>query len=625
MGPARRLTRRRFGQLALGAGATAVLMRNAYAQVATETPLHGLSAFGDLRYPADFDHFDYASPDAPSGGQMNLAVAYWQFNQSPQAFDTLNTFVLQGNAPPRMEALYDALMTASLDEPDSLYCALAETVSLSKDRNVFTFRLRPQATFSDGKPVTAADVAFSYETLKDKGHPSLVVTLRNVDRVVADDERTVRIVFSGRQNYQDALQAMVLPVLQKAFFAGKDFERVTNEEIVGSGAYRIGRYAFGRFIEYERRDDYWGKELGFARGLGHFKTLRIDFFRDRQPALEAFKKGLITFREEFTSKDWATEYDFPAVRRGAVVKREFSEEKLPRFQCWALNQRRERFADTNVRHAVNLCFDFEWTNTNLMFGQRIHSDSPFQGSEFMAKGSPSEAELSVLEPLRGKIPDEVFGPVWTQPVSDGSGRDRRMLREASNLFAKAGWANKGGKLTNEKGEIFRLEFLIRGAEQQRVYTKMIDNLKLLGADASLRLVDEAQYQDRLNRYDYDMMLAAFSLGATPTRESLSIFFGSDAADRPGAYNYPGMASEAVDSLITRAGAATSREELSVVLSALDRVLRWRLDWLPNITAEGHRAAYWDMFGFKEPKPDYSWPVESLWWFDAEKAKAIGKA
>ena len=625
MATALSLTRRRFGQLALGAGAATILLRDAYAQIPTETPLHGLSAFGDLKYPPDFDHFDYASPDAPAGGQMNLSVAYWQLNQSPLAFDTLNTFVLQGNAPPRMEMLYDALMTTCLDEPDSLYCALAETVSLSKDRNVLTFKLRPQALFSDGKPVTADDVAFSYATLKEKGHPSLLVTLRNVEQVVADDERTVRIVFSGKQNYQDALQALVLPVVQKAFFEAKDFERVTNEEIVGSGGYTIGRYGFGRFIEYERRADYWAKDLGFAKGLGHFQTLRIDFFRDRQPALEAFKKGLITFREEFTSKDWATEYDFPAVQRGAVIKREFPDEMVPHFQCWALNQRRERFADTNVRHAVNLCFDFEWTNTNLMFGQRIHCDSPFQGSQFMATGSPSEAELVLLEPLRGEIPDEVFGPIWTQPVSDGSGRDRKMLREASNLFAKAGWANQGGRLKNTKGETFQIEYLVSGAEQQRVYAKMIDNLRLLGADASLRLVDAAQYQDRLNRYDFDMILAAFSLSATPTREGLSIFFGSDAVDRPGAYNYPGMASEAIDSLITTAGAATSRKDLVVVLTALDRILRWRLDWLPNITAEGHRAAYWDMFGFKEPKPDYGWPVESLWWFDEARAKAVGKA
>ena len=625
MATAMRLSRRRFGQMALGAAAATVMPGLAFAQIETGAPLHGLSAFGDLKYAPDFDHFDYASPEAPGGGQMNLSVAYWQLNQSPLAFDTLNTFVLQGNAPPRMELLYDALMTASLDEPDSLYCALAETVTLSNDRNVFTFRLRPEARFSDGAPVTAADVAFTYETLKEKGHPSLLVALRNIETVVADDERTVRLVFTGQQNYQDALQALIIPIVPKAFFEARDFGRVTDEKIPGSGGYDIGRHAFGRFVEYERRSDYWAKDLGFAKGLGHFQTLRIDFFRDRQPALEAFKKGLITYREEFTSKDWATEYDFPAVRRGAVVKREFPDETLPHFQCWALNQRRARFADTHVRQAVNLCFDFEWTNQNLLFGQRIHSDSPFQGSPFMATGSPSDAELRLLEPLRGQIPDEVFGAVWTQPVSDGSGRDRKMLREASDLFAKAGWTNQGGRLKNTKGETFQIEYLTRGAEQQRVYAKMIDNLKLLGANASLRLVDAAQYQDRLNRYDFDMILAAFALGATPTREGLSIFFGSDAVDRPGAYNYPGMASEAVDGLITKAGAAKSRDELTVVLTALDRVLRWRLDWLPNITSEGHRVAYWDMFGFKEPKPGYGWPVESLWWFDEAKARAIGKA
>ncbi len=617
-------TRRHFGQMMLGAGIAAILPGRPFAQVATDQPLHGLSAFGELKYPPDFDHFDYATPDAPAGGQMNLAVAYWALNQSPLTFDTLNSFVLQGNAPPRIEKLYDSLVVAAMDEPDAIYCALAETVTLSADRNSFTFSLRPQARFSTGDPVTADDVVFSYETLKEFGHPSLQVALRNVAEAVAEDAATVRITFSGAQSYQDALDALGMPILPRAFFADRDFATVSTEAIPGSGAYAIGRYEFGRYIEYIKRPDYWAKDLNFARGLGHFDTLRIDFFRDRQPALEAFKKGLITFREEFTTKDWATEYDFPAVQRGEVIKREFAAEKRPRFQCWALNQRRERFADARVRRAINMCFDFEWTNANLLFGQRVHSDSPFQGSEFVATGKPSEAELALLEPLRGTIPDEVFGEVWVQPVSDGSGRDRRLLREASQLFAEAGWRRDGNRLVNAAGEPFRLEYLTYGQEQKRVYAKFVDTLRTLGVNATMRLVDPAQYQERINRYDFDMVLAAFSLGATPTREGLSLFFGSDAVDRPGAYNYPGMASEAVDTLIGHAARATNRAELVTALLALDRVLRWRLDWLPNITADGHRAAFWDIFGFREDKPDYSWPVETLWWYEAEKAKALGR-
>ncbi|WP_206455238.1 extracellular solute-binding protein [Aurantimonas marina] len=619
------LTRRRFGQLALAAGATAALPRTPFAEVATDTPLHGLSAFGELKYGPDFSHFDYANPEAPQGGQMNLAVSNWTLNQSPMTFDTLNTFVLQGNAPPRMESLYDALMVASLDEPDAIYCALAESVAVSKDRNAFTFKLRPEAKFSTGEPVTADDVVFTYETLKEVGHPSLQVVLRAVSEITAEDARTVRIGFSGDQSYQDALNAFGIPIVPRAFFEDKEFDRVSGETIPGSGRFAIARSEFGRFIEYRKREDYWAKDLPFARGLDHFDMLRIDFFRDRQPALEAFKKGIITFREEFTTKDWATEYDFPAVASGAVVKREFPGEERPKFQCWALNQRRTRFADSRVRHAINMCFDFEWTNANLLFGQRIHSDSPFQGSEFVAEGQPSEAELALLGPLRGDIPDAVFGEVWVQPVSDGSGRDRVMLREATRLLGEAGWTRRGNRLVNEAGEPFRLEFLTQGQEQQRVYAKFMETLRVIGIDASTRLVDAAQYQDRVNRFDFDMILAAFSLGATPTRESLSLFFSSDAADRSGAYNYPGMTSKAVDTLLAKAGSANSRADLVTAMRALDRVLRWRLDWLPNISSNVHRAAFWNIFGFKDTKPDYGWPVESLWWFDKDKARAIGRA
>ncbi|UIJ71418.1 extracellular solute-binding protein [Aurantimonas sp. HBX-1] len=616
------LTRRRFTQLALAAGAAPLLLRDAFARVTTGTPLHGLSAFGDLKYGPDYTHFDYASPDAPVGGQMNLAVSNWVLNQSPETFDTLNTLVLQGNAPPRIESLYDGLMLSSLDEPDAVYGGLAESVTLSEDRRSFTFRLRPEARFSTGAPVTADDVVFSYETLKEEGHPSLQVTLRELEEVVAVDPETVRIRFTERQSYQDALGALSLPIMPRTYFADREFARVGREGIPGSGRFEVARFEFGRFIEYRKRPDYWAKDLPFSRGLDLFETIRIEFFRDRQPALEAFKKGIITFREEFTSKAWATEYDFPAVARGEVITREFPGEKLPRFQCWALNQRRERFADSRVRHAINMCFDFEWTNANLMFGQRIHSNSPFQGSDFVAEGTPSPAELALLEPLRGSIPDAVFGEVWVQPVSDGSGLDRALLRQATTLFAEAGWRLDGNRMLNEAGEAFRLEFMTYGQEQERVYAKFIDTLRRIGLDASIRFVDPAQYQDRVNRFDFDMILAAFSLTPTPTREGLTLFFGSDARDRPGAYNYPGMADEAVDALIAAAGAAQDRADLVTAMRALDRVLRWRLDWLPNISSNVRRAAFWDIFGFKETKPDYAWPVERLWWLDPAKAGAV---
>ncbi len=618
-------SRRRFGQFVLAAGGAATLPRTLFAQSPTDTLVHGLSAYGDLKYPADYPHFDYASPNAPRGGAMNLGVANWALNQSPQTFDTLNTFTLAGNAAPRLERLYDALMVSSLDEPDAIYGALAESVSISPDRNGFTFALRPEARFSTGAPVTAADVAFSYGILKEKGHPSLAITLREVVEAVAVDERTVRLRFSGQQTHQDALGALTVPIVPAAFFEGRAFERTGLDAIPGSGRYAIKRFAVGRFIEYERRADDWARNLPFARGLDHFETLRIDFFRDRQPALEAFKKGQITFREEFTTRSWATEYDFPAVREKRVVRAEFPEEKRPRFQCWALNQRRERFRDARVRRAINLCFDFEWTNRNLLFGLRTHSDSPFEGSDYKAAGVPSPAELAILEPLRGQVPAEAFGEAWVQPVSDGSGLDRRILRDAVRLLAEAGWTQQGGRLRNARGEPFALEYLINGAEQSRVYGKFLETLKRIGVDASFRLVDEAQYQDRQRRFDFDMILIAFSLSATPTRPSLELFFGSKQAGVEGSYNLPGMRDAGVDRLIEIVGAAEDRDTFAAAMRCLDRVLRARLDWIPNINAGVHRVAYWDMFGFKEEKPDYAFPVESLWWFDAARARAIGRA
>lgn len=620
-----RITRRHFGQLVLGAAATGALPRLSFGQVPADTPRHGISAFGELKYAPDYPHFDYANLEAPQGGRLTLTVPNWLFNQSPLTFDTLNTFVLQGNAPPRIEGLYEGLMTSSLDEPDALYGALAETVAMSADENRFTLSLRPEARFSTGEPVTARDVVFSYETIKAEGHPSLAFALQEVETVTALDDGRVEIAFTGNQSIPAALAALSLPILPADFFEDREFARTGMTEIPGSGRWRVGRYEAGRYIEYEKRDDYWGKDLPFARGLDHFKTLRVEFFRDRNAELQAFKAGLTTLREEFTTAAWATEYDFPAVREGRVTRDTFPDVRRPRFQCWAFNQRRARFADTRVRRALNMCFDFEWTNANLMYGLRTHADSPFENSDFKAQGSPSVEELAILEPLRDKLPEEVFGEVWVQPVTDGSGRDRAILRQASELLAAAGWTRSGSGLVNEAGEVFRLEYMASDPEQVRVYGRMIETMRLLGIDASIRVVDAAQYQERQNRYDFDMILAAFGLGNTPTRDSLDMFFGSVSADRNGAYNYPGMADEGVDALIRVVDSAASRAELEIAMRCLDRVLRARLDWVPNITSGQRFIAWWDMFGIPEEWPEYGAPPESLWWYDEDKARAIGRA
>ena len=616
-------TRRRFlvGAASLGA---LLASRPLFAAVPANTPVHGLSAFGDLKYPAGFTTFDYANPDAPNGGIMRLQPGNWLFNQNVQTFNTLNSFVRTGSAPPRMELCFDSLMGGSLDEPDSIYGLVAETVTISEDRNSFLFRLRPEARFHDGSPITAEDVAFSYNLLKKDGHPSLMLVLADMTAAEALGENEFRLVFSGKQSERTILSASTFPILSKKDLENKPFDSSRIEPFLGSGPYRVGNLSAGRYIEYERVKDDWANHLPFRNGLYHFDRIRIDFFSDRNAAFEAFKKGETEWRGEFTSAVWATQYDFPAIREGKVVKREFPDELRPSFYCKALNQRRERFRDPRVRKAIARCFDFEWINRNLFHDLYRRSQSTFEGSPYVAEGLPSEEELALLEPLRGMIPDEAFGEAVIQPKTDGSGNDRTILREASRLMQEAGWERKDGTLRNKSGEPFTLEILVNDETFQRISASFIRNLRSIGIDANVRQVDSSQYQLRTSSFDFDMIDVAFSLGATPSRDTLLQFFHSSTVDLQGGNNYVGMADEAVDQLVEIAAKADNREDFVVAMKALDRVLRARLDWIPNWDSPNHRVAYWNKFGFREPKPDYGFPVEALWWYDEEKAKAIGK-
>jgi microcin C transport system substrate-binding protein len=619
------IPRRSFLVLSGAALAAPFLSPNAGAAPKTGVPLHGLSAFGDLKYGPDFLHFDYATPDAPQGGTFNFAVPNWQFNQNTQTFNTLNTFVPRGDAPPRMELCFDSLMVRAIDEPDAVYGLLAETVTVAEDRNSYEFRLRPEARFHDGTAVTAQDAAATYRLFKEKGHPSLLLPLRELEDAVAVDPTTLRLVFSGEQSPRTILDVVVFPIVSKGFFDENPFDGSQMKAPLGSGRYRVGRVVAGQSITYERVEDYWGRDLPVNRGLNHFDRIRIDFFRDRQAGFEAFKKGEIFYRQEFVSKTWATEYDFPAFQENKVVKREFPSELTPSMQAWAVNQRRERFRDRRVREAIGLCFDFEWTRRNLFYDAYERSHSLFERSEFKAEGSPSDTEMALLERFRGTIPEEAFGEPVMQPQSDGSGRDRKLLREAARLLSEAGWTRRGEMLRNEKGQPLTLEILVQDPVFVRIDTPFVQNMRAVGIDASIRMVDSAQYQARQAEFDFDMLALALSLGATPTRDGLEGVFHSRSAHLPGSRNLPGTADPVVDDLLEEVGRAEDRESLATVMRVLDRVLRARRDWIPNWHAANHRAAYWDMFGFREPKPDYGFPVEILWWIDEEKAKAIGKA
>ena len=620
------LSRRRF--LAAAGAATLLpgLNSTLFAAVPTATPLHGLSAFGELKYPADFTHFDYASPDAPKGGTFNFAPPYWRWNQNTDTFNTLNCLVPNGDAPPRMEMCFDGLMTRALDEPDAVYGLVAETVTISHDRNSFEFRLRGGCRFHDGTPVTAGDVAFTYTLFREKAHPLLRLPLSRMTEAVALDDKTVRLTFSGEQSERTILSVVTFPIVSKAFFEANPFDGSQLKAPLGAGPYRVGAFRAGQFIEYQRVEDYWGADLGVNRGLNHFDRIRIEFYRDRQASFEAFKKGNVLYRQEFTSRTWATGYDFPAINEGKVVRREFPRELQPSLQAWAINQRRDRFKDQRVREAVGLCFDFEWTNRNLFYDAYARSHSLFENSEFVAEGMPSADELSLLEPLRDRLPAGALGEAVMLAVSDGSGRDRRLLRRGVELLAEAGWKKGKGSpfVADERGERLSLEILVNDEVFIRVDSPFVENMKAIGIDASIRMVDAAQYTARQSAFDFDMISIAASLSATPTVDDLEQLFHSSSAEVPGSRNLPGTADPAVDALLVAVGKAEDRPSLVAAIRALDRVLRARRDWIPNWHTANHRAAYWNIYGFKEPKPDYGFPVESLWWFDADKARAIGK-
>lgn len=614
------------GFMAIGGSAMGApfLGRHAFADVPVNQPLHGISAFGELKYAADFTHFDYASPDAPKGGNFTFNPPVWTLNQNPQTFNTLNSFSAKGDAPPRMELTFDSLMVAALDEPDALYGLVAKSITLSEDRNACLYELRAEARFHDGSPLTAADVVFTYQTLKEKGHPELRLTLAEFIRAEADGDHKVRLVFSGKQSPRAFLDAATMPILSTKWYENRSFDSSALEAPLGSGAYRVGKLSAGQFIEYERVDDYWAKDLAVQRGMNHFDLIRIEFFLDRQPEFEAFKKGILGWRSESVAKLWTTEYNFPAMQQKKVVKRTFPRERRPTMQAWAVNQRRERFRDPRVREAISLCFDFEWTNKNLFFGLYARAQSCFGNSDFEAFGLPTSDELDVLARYRDRVPEAIFEAPVSMAVSDGTGRDRAQFSRAIKLLQDAGFERQNGHFLDKDGQTFKLELLSNSQSLNRVYEPLVQRMRSIGIDATLRMVDAVQYQARVQTFDFDMMGMAMLSSPTPTRESLSSMFSSASANINGSRNYPGAKDALLDEMIEAIGAVQSRAELIAHMRVLDRYLRLRRDWIPNWTSANHLIAYWDRFGFKEPKPDYGFPVETLWWIDEEKAKAIGK-
>jgi microcin C transport system substrate-binding protein len=616
------LTRRTA--LKLGGAATLASGLRPFAWAAGKSGLHGLSVFGDLKYPPDFTHFDYVFANAPKGGRMHFQPPNWLFNQNTQTFNTLNSFVLKGDSPPRMELIFDTLMSSAQDEPDAMYGLVAESVAVSDDTNVSTFTLRPEARFHDGTPLTAEDVAFSLMTIKEKGHPNLAQLVVEMDKAEATDPKTVVVTLSGRQTRDTILTIAGLPIFSKAYYTAQEFEAATLKPPLGSSAYKVGRLSAGRYIEFDRVPDYWAADLPVNVGYSNFDVIRIDFFAERQAAFEAFKKGEITHREEFTSITWAQDYDFPAVRDGRVKKSMFPAELRPSLQGWFFNTRRRKFADARTRRAIGLAFDFEWTNRNLFFDSYERLSSYFEKSDFKAEGPPSPDELKLLEPFRSELPPDVFGEPYVPEKSDGSGRDRKLLRQAADLLAEAGWRQIGNQVVDEEGAPFEIEFLIDATVFERVISPYTNNLRLIGIDANIRQVDPVQYQARTNDYDFDIVGFAVSQSPTPL-DGLQQIFSSRAADTPGTYNFSGIKEPVVDKLLAMLPKINSREELITITRSIDRILRAKHYWVPNWYQPNHRIGHWDLFGWPENKPDYAFTAETTWWFDRDRATAIGMA
>jgi microcin C transport system substrate-binding protein len=600
------------------ASALALGLSLAAAAAARAEPRHGISTFGELKYRPDFKHFDYVNPDAPKGGRI--------ITVGTTTFDTFNAYILKGDKPLGLELLVDTLMERAADEPDSYYGLVAASADLAADRRSITFKLRPEARFSDGSQVTADDVAFSFEVLKEKGFPTYAIILRDVVKAQALDKLTVRFSFQGELLRDLPLLVAGLPVLSKAYYSEHRFEDTTLKPPVGSGPYRIAEFTQGTFVLYRRRDDYWAKDLPVNRGRWNFDEIRFDSFRDRGSELEALKSGHMDLREEFTAKDWVTSYDIAAVKDGRLQRATLPDETPSGTQGFFMNTRREKLADPRVRRALDLAFDYEWTNRNLFFSLYTRTESYFENSEMKAKGPPGPEELALLESFRAKLPPSVFGEPYLPPRTDGSGNDRRNLREAQKLLAEAGWkldpaSRNGAVVRNARGQTLDIELLIDAPTFERILGPYIRQMQAVGINAMLRRVDSAQYQRRVKSYDFDIVVSRFIMSLTPGVE-LRNYMSSAAARSEGSRNLAGIADPVVDALIAKAEEARSRAELVVASRAIDRVLRANHYWVSHWYKASHHVAHWNKFDRPPVKPRFGRGILDTWWYDARKAGTL---
>jgi len=576
---------------------------------------HGIAMYDDLKYGPDFKHFDYVDPNAPKGGEIKHAAI--------GTFDSFNPFIIKGNPDGASAMIYDTLLTPSADEPFSEYGLLAESVETPPDRSWVAFTLRPQARWHDGQPVTVDDVIWSFETLRSKGQPFFRAYYASVDKVEKTGERTVKFTFKPGNNRELPLIIGQLVVLPKHYWAGRDFEATTLDPPLGSGPYKIDKFEAGRWSSYRRVDDYWGKDLPVNVGRNNFDVQRFDYYRDDTVAIEALKAGEYDLRLERSAKEWATAYDVPAVRDGSLKKEEIKNDRPAGMQAYAFNLRRPLFQDRRVRQALGYPFDFEWSNRTLFYGQYTRTRSYFANSDLASSGVPQGQDLAVLEPFRGKVPDEVFSKEYEPPATDGSGNIRDNLRKASELLKAAGWdidPTTKMLVNTTTHQPFEFEILLVDPLFERITLPFTKNLERLGIVARVRTVDAAQYKKRNDDFDFDVIVNNWAQSTSPGNEQRE-YWTSPFADQPGSSNVLGLKDAVVDALVDQLIAAPDRASLVARTHGLDRVLLWGYYVIPQWYLSYDRVAYWNKFGRPSVTPAQGVQIDS-WWVDPAKVAAL---
>lgn len=580
-------------------------------------PVHAMALHGTPKYPPGFEHVDYVTPDAPKGGTLKLNAI--------GSFDSLNPFIVKGTPAAgltfiRSGLVYESLMQNAWDEPFTLYGVIAESVEMPEDRSWVAFNLRPEAKWADGKPITAEDVVWTFETLREEGQPFFKAYYGDVEKVEALSERRVKFTFKVAGNAELPMIIAEMSVMPKHYWTaeGREFNKTTLEAPLGSGPYKIGKVDAGRSIEYVRRDDWWGKDLPLFRGFYNFDRITYDYYRDNNVALEAFLAGEFDVQIENTAKLWETAYDAAPVKDGRIVKEEIANTRPAGMQAFIYNIRRDVFKDTKVRQALAYAFDFEWSNKQFAYGAYTRTDSYYENSELASEGLPTGKELELLERFRGQIPEEVFTTTYTPPVTDGSGNARGNLRTAMKILDDAGWTMGADGVRNKDGVRLEFEIIDTNPQFERWVLPFIQNLERVGVKASFRVIDTAQYQNRMTSFDYDMTISGFGQSDSPGNEQRD-FWGSEKADMEGSRNYIGIKDPAIDQLIEELIQTDSREDLVTHVRAMDRILLWNHYVIPMWHYPKWRIAHWAHIDRPETLSGIS-PLISYTWFKAPDAK-----